>query len=269
MRFSNPLVAVLAAAGTSAVVLPPGNTSNPTLIADTASRMGQKYFSKDHEYKFNVASEGLTAATLAIISANNRNFTVADVNYYFGITHAIQSRDVAATAVTDPDDWRYFHYEGLRTMNTHWWRGGGAKIKEIKAAHDLVVTPTLPIDILVPKPFLPTSDAKVLALYVLALDQFAAEERKGMSEKMNDLARKKKNMADFNERNVCVHDKNFCHDTKFRDAPAASGYCKKYKKAYTKIFGELKQEMVVAGLVELGGQLKEFMAQTGQKVEMY
>jgi hypothetical protein len=68
--------------------------------------------------------------------------------------------------------------------------------------------------------------------------------------------------------NQCVHDKNFCTQLKFRDALLVSPYYKNYKKEYTKLFERLKQEMFVAGLVEMGKQVKEFMAETGEKVEI-
>ena len=89
-----------------------------------------------------------------------------------------------------------------------------------------------------------------------------------MSEKIDNLAEKKQDMRKFSQMNQCVHDKNFCTQLKFRDAPLVSPYYKKYKKEYTKLFERLKQEMLVAGLVELGKQVKEFMAETGEKVEI-
>jgi hypothetical protein len=168
MRSTNALVAVLAIAGTSAGIIPADNVQNPTFIADIASKMHQKYFTKEQVYRFNVMSESMSAAAQAVVSFNNSNFTIATGKHQL---HAIGLRDVAsadaiaATAVTDPDDWRYFHYEGIRTGNNHWWRGGGSRVYEIKAAHDQVVTPTLPEGIKIPKPFLPTSDTQVLALY--------------------------------------------------------------------------------------------------------
>ena len=87
-----------------------------------------------------------------------------------------------------------------------------------------------------------------------------------MTEKRENLAQKKVDVAKFSRMNQCVHDKNFCKQLKFRDAPATSRYYKKYKKEYTQIFEKLKQEMQIEGLIELGKQLKEFMAETGQQM---
>jgi hypothetical protein len=86
-----------------------------------------------------------------------------------------------------------------------------------------------------------------------------------MTEQMEDLALKK-DMATFNRMNEYVHDKNFCKQLKFRDAPATSPYYKKYKKEYTQLYEKLKHEMQIAGLVELGQQLTQFMNKTGQQI---
>jgi hypothetical protein len=267
MRLTNLFVAPLAISSVSAIAITTAHAENATSIAALAAKMHQTYFTKDEIHSSAVVS----AAALAIVSANHPDFTVAGLESHF---HKVWPRDVAsadtiaATAVTDPDDWRYFHYEGLRTGNDHWWRGGGSKVYEIKAAHDQVVTPALPKGIKIPKPLLPTHNTHVLALYVLAMDQYEAEEKKGMSEKMDNLAEKKRDMMKFNQMNQCVHDKNFCTDLKFRDALWLSGYYKKYKQEYTALFEKLKEDMLVEGLVELGREVSAFMAETGEKVEI-
>jgi hypothetical protein len=177
----------------------------------------------------------------------------------------LQSRNVESSAVTDPDAWDFFHYEGIRTGGSLPWEGGSSKLKQIKAAHYEAVTPTLPDGIKIPNPFLPSSDPQLLALYTLAINHFEVEERKGLTEKMADMAEKKKDMAQFSQMNICVHDKPFCPDSNM--LKKTKDY-KKYEAEYTKLFEKLKQQTLVAGLVDLGGKLKASMAETGLKIEM-
>ena len=272
MHFTKSFIAALAVAGTPAVTIPTSQSSDVTSVAEHIRLFIAQVDVQNITAAAEDVVEGIAASIAdrkAQIDATAKELQALADSEIANVTatasgsdtHAVEARSVA---VSDPNDWRYFHYEGLRKGIDHWWSRAGSKLAAMKAAHELVITPILPKSApRIPTPLLPTSNPEVLALYSLARAQYHVKEGRSMSEQKILLAQKKSDMAKFSRMNQCVHDKKSCANVQFRDAPASSAYYRKYRKEYAQLLEKLKQEMQIEGLCKLGQRLEAFMEATG------
>lgn len=137
-------------------------------------------------------------------------------------------------------------------------------LKEINIDHDAAMTPRLPGNITVPSPFLPTNNITVMALYHLAIDTFEADERKTKNQRAAELVKKRNDMRVFNDMNLCWHRISFCNGFGEKAKRLFKG--KAYGNQYHAKKRILEDEMKVVGLTNLGKDLDEYMAKTGQKI---
>ncbi|KAK0107681.1 hypothetical protein ONS96_003482 [Cadophora gregata f. sp. sojae] len=135
--------------------------------------------------------------------------------------------------------------------------------------HDDIITPSLPSDVKIPTPFLPTDDRKTKELYWAAIAAYVAEEDKTPEQKDQELRQKWTDVQEFNEMAVCYYSTHAfnlrCSNKK--DAKERRWKPNAFRKRYHKLKNKLIDEMRVEGLVNFGRELTAYLNETGMIIE--
>lgn len=135
--------------------------------------------------------------------------------------------------------------------------------------HDDITTPSLPSDVQIPTPFLPTQDRATKDLYWKAIAAYVAEEAKSPEQKKAEVRQKWTDVQDFNEKTLCYYSTHAfnlrCSDKK--DAKQRRWSPNKFRKRYHKLKNKLINEMGTEGLVNFGRELTAYLNETGLAIE--
>ncbi|KAL5318614.1 hypothetical protein ACEPPN_013678 [Leptodophora sp. 'Broadleaf-Isolate-01'] len=165
-------------------------------------------------------------------------------------------------------DWReepWSHYAMADNLDRMYPVG----MKQVYIDHDDIITPSLPSDVTIPTPFLPTSDQKTKDLYWTAIAAYLAEESKPAPQKEQELKQKWTDVQDFNEKTLCyysTHAFNLRCSNK-QDAKERRWKPNQFRKSYHKLKNKLIDEMRVEGLVNFGRELTVYLNETGLVIE--
>ena len=173
-----------------------------------------------------------------------------------------------------PDCSRCLRWENFQT----WYRRGLAAVASsqeniltsiVHIDHDDIITPSLPSDVKIPTPFLPTDDRRTKDLYWAAIAAYLAEVAKPPEQKDHELKQKWTDVQNFNEKTLCyysTHAFNFRCANK-QDAKERRLKPNNFRKKYHKLKNKLINEMRVEGLVNFGRELTAYLNETGMVIE--
>ncbi|KAK2627895.1 hypothetical protein QTJ16_002541 [Diplocarpon rosae] len=166
-------------------------------------------------------------------------------------------------------DWRdrpWSHYDMKATVADKIYP---VDIAKVEIDHTDIVTPSLPSDIKIPRPFLPTKDKKVKDLYWKSLAAYLSEKGKTQEQKSKELSQKWADVKDFNDKTLCYYSTSSIHlrCANKQDEMERRFNIIKFRNKYHRITNKLIDEMRVEGLVNLGRELMEYMKKTGQTVD--
>ncbi|KAG4430860.1 hypothetical protein IFR05_013661 [Cadophora sp. M221] len=142
-------------------------------------------------------------------------------------------------------------------------------MKQVYMDHDDIITPSLPSDVTIPTPFLPTQDRNTKDLYWAAIAAYLAEESKPESQKEQELKQKWTDVQDFNEKTICyysAHAFNLRCSNK-QDAKERRWKPNQFRKRYHNLKNQLIDEMRVEGMVNFGKELTVYLNETGFVIE--
>ncbi|CAL3962595.1 hypothetical protein PZA11_000289 [Diplocarpon coronariae] len=140
---------------------------------------------------------------------------------------------------------------------------------KVEIDHKDIITPSLPSDVKIPRPFLPTKDKKVKDLYVESLAAYVTENEKTQEQKSKELSQKWVDVKNFNDKTLCYYSTSSFHlrCSNKQDEIERRFRIIKFRNKYHRIKNKLIDEMRVEGLVNLGRDLTEYMEKTGQTIE--
>ncbi|KAI9054484.1 hypothetical protein LZ554_001642 [Drepanopeziza brunnea f. sp. 'monogermtubi'] len=162
-------------------------------------------------------------------------------------------------------DWRerpWTHYVDHKILDKMY----PVKWDQVNIDHDDIVTPSLPPDVEIPTPFLPTDNEKVKELYFKALAAYFEDRDKPEKNKTAELSQKWQDVNDFNEKAICYYSTHAFNlrCAKKDDAKARRWQIIKFRHRYHKLKNKLIDEMRVEGLVNFGRELADYLQVTGQ-----